>query len=81
MCVQIYQNIPQKRCDETQCLNYNYVDVILLYKVQIINFGEWGGGVYKTVGGRRSDEVLTLQKVWGRKSYSHAEGGTQKVLG
>ena len=38
-----------------------------------------GGGATKTGGG--TCEVLPLRKAGGRKSFSHAEGGAQKVLG
>ena len=37
------------------------------------------GGGYKTGGGAR--EVLPLRKGGAEKSFSHAEGGAQKVLG
>ena len=43
----------------------------------VTNYGEGRG--YKTGGGAR--EVLPLRKGGGRKSFSHAEGGAQKVLG
>ena len=38
------------------------------------------GGGYKT-GGGGAREVLPLRKGGGGKSFSHAEGGAQKVLG
>ena len=42
------------------------------------NYGEvGGGGGYKTGGGGGASEALPLQKGEGRKSWSHAEGGTQ----
>ena len=43
----------------------------------VTNYGK--GGATKREGGAR--EVLPLQKGGGGKSYSHAEGGAQKVLG
>ena len=39
-----------------------------------------GRGGYKT-GGGGAREVLPLRKGGGGKSFSHAEGGAQKVLG
>ena len=39
------------------------------------------GGGYKTGGGGGAREVLPLRKGGGGKSFSHAEGGAQKVLG
>ena len=45
----------------------------------VTNYGEGGGG-YKTGGG--AHEVLPLRKGGGGgKSFSHSEGGAQKVLG
>ena len=58
---------------------YQHVEVIQPY------LRDWSlitgrGGGYKTGGGAR--EVLPLQKGGGGgKSFSHAEGGAQKVLG
>ena len=43
----------------------------------VINYGE--GGLQHGRGGAR--EVLPLRKGGGGKSFSHAEGGAQKVLG
>ena len=47
------------------------------YKGVVTNYGE--GGATKREGGAR--EVLPLRKGGGGKSFSHAEGGAQKVLG
>ena len=44
----------------------------------VTNYGE-GGATKREGGGAR--EVLPLRKGGGRKSFSHAEGGAQKVLG
>ena len=43
----------------------------------VTNYGE--GGLQNGRGGAR--EVLPLQKGGGGKSFSHSEGGSQKVLG
>ena len=43
----------------------------------VTNYGE--GGATKREGGAR--EVLPLRKGGGGKSFSHSEGGAQKVLG
>ena len=45
----------------------------------VTNYGE-GGGLQNGRGGGAS-EVLPLRKGGGGKSFSHAEGGAQKVLG
>ena len=52
----------------------------------VINYGDGGGGCYKTVGvcalGGGASEVLPLhiQKRGGRTGFSHAEGGHSIVL-
>ena len=51
--------------------------IILNCKGLVINYGE--GGATKREGG--ACEVLSLRKRGGAKSFSHAEGGAQKVLG
>ena len=46
----------------------------------VTNYGEGGGATKREGGGAR--EVLPLRKGGGGgKSFSHAEGGAQKVLG
>ena len=53
-------------------------DSTISAKGMVTNYRE--GGRYKTVGG--TCEVLPLQTGGGgRKSFSHAEGGAQQVLG
>ena len=44
----------------------------------VTNYGE-GGATKREGGGAR--EVLPLRKGGGGKSFSHSEGGAQKVLG
>ena len=44
----------------------------------VTNYGEGGGGLQN---GRGEREVLPLRKGGVGKSFSHAEGGAQKVLG
>ena len=45
----------------------------------VTNYGEGGRGLQNGRGGAR--EVLPLQKRGGGKSFSHSEGGAQKVMG
>ena len=46
----------------------------------VTNYGEEGGGATKREGGGwGACEVLPLQKGAGGKSFSHIEGGSQKV--
>ena len=59
---------------QPQCVACSHI----MNKGLVTNYGGGGGG-YKTGGGAR--EVLHLWKGGGGKSFSHAEGGAQKVLG
>ena len=56
-----------------------------MYCGHIYTVRDWslimGRGATKQQGGGGACEVLPLRKGGGVKGFSHAEGGTQKVLG